>query len=507
MLSSLGHGTVRLRSTAFRGGRKIPVPDVSIWLIAFIARITPVLLGAGLLGYGRYDDGVYFTASDSLAHGRVPYRDFVLLHPPGIMLALLPFAEVGRLIGDPRAFAAARVAWMAIGATNALLVSRLAGRWSRTAGWSAGLIYALAFPSVYSEQSTLLEPVGDLLVLIALLCLVKRSRPVRVRDDVIAGVSLGLATGVKIWYVIPWLIIVCWQAVVRRWRPGLTIGGCGTVALAVLVAPFAALARSAMFDMVVREQLIRPNTPTPHRSRLASIFGIQPFITSHIDQAGELALVVVAVVIVWLVITDAPVRIIAVLFGVNLLVLMQGPAYFAHYGSFTATPLAVILGVAFARLVQSARRKRAWLAVPVVLAVALFASGIALASKGEGDEFPGSALAAQAPAGCVVSDEPAALILMNRLSKDLQDGCSVDVDVTGLTYGKYRLVGPGNTMISRSRNIRWQHYLVQYLRSGSTFVVARRLGDGLSTASKARLALSPALAVVHGFTLRRGTGG
>lgn len=48
---------------------------------AVVVRLLMVLRGAGLGGMLSYDDGVYYSAAGSLVWGRLPYRDFLLLHP------------------------------------------------------------------------------------------------------------------------------------------------------------------------------------------------------------------------------------------------------------------------------------------------------------------------------------------------------------------------------------------------------------------------------------------
>jgi alpha-1,2-mannosyltransferase len=60
-----------------------------------------------------------------LFNGRMPYRDFLLLHPPGIPLALQPFAALGAVTGDPLAMESARVAFMLLGAGSSLLIHRI----------------------------------------------------------------------------------------------------------------------------------------------------------------------------------------------------------------------------------------------------------------------------------------------------------------------------------------------------------------------------------------------
>ena len=80
----------------------------AIFAVAFTARLLPVVRGGGLTGIIDYDDGVHFAAAIGLVHGQLPYRDFLLLHPPGIVLVLSPFAGLALVIGEPMAFGGAR---------------------------------------------------------------------------------------------------------------------------------------------------------------------------------------------------------------------------------------------------------------------------------------------------------------------------------------------------------------------------------------------------------------
>src|SRR6476661_2472269 len=84
------------------------VVAVAAALVAVVARLVPVLRGGGLFGLGNYDDGVYYAAGTALLHGLIPYRDYLFLHPPGIVLLLAPFGLAGH---DPTGLATARLAW------------------------------------------------------------------------------------------------------------------------------------------------------------------------------------------------------------------------------------------------------------------------------------------------------------------------------------------------------------------------------------------------------------
>ncbi len=62
-------------------------------MLAVAARVAVIVRHGGLHGDFGYDPGVYFAAGDAFVHGRLPYRDFVLIHPPLEMLVLAPFAR------------------------------------------------------------------------------------------------------------------------------------------------------------------------------------------------------------------------------------------------------------------------------------------------------------------------------------------------------------------------------------------------------------------------------
>src|SRR4051812_5362680 len=149
---------------------------VGIWVVAFTVRVVPVLLGGGLWGVLGYDDGVYFGGSIALLEGALPYRDYLLLHPPGIVVALAPLAALGGVTSDPDAFAAARAVSMGVGATSAVLVALVAGRYDRTAGLVAGSIYALWSSASHGERTTDLHAVENALALLGLLVLSEPGR-------------------------------------------------------------------------------------------------------------------------------------------------------------------------------------------------------------------------------------------------------------------------------------------------------------------------------------------
>lgn len=160
--------------------------------LAFAVRLESVLRGGGLFGRIGYDGSVYYASAAALAHGFLPYADFLMLHPPGITLLLLPFAALGRLVGDADAYALARLAWYGLGAVSAALVFVLVrprGRWPAVA---AAAFYAVFVPAVVSEHTTSLDAVGSVCLLgsVALLTL---GRDGRGRSGGVVAVGLAAA--------------------------------------------------------------------------------------------------------------------------------------------------------------------------------------------------------------------------------------------------------------------------------------------------------------------------
>ena len=489
-------------------GRRWPL-WAGLFALAFAVRLVPVLIGGGLHGYGQYDGGVYYAASDALIHGRWPYRDFVLLHPPGLMLLLTPFAWLGRASTDGSGYALSRLAFMAVGALNTVLVALLARRWGPGAAVVAGGSYAVWKPAVRAEQSVLLEPLGTTALLVALLLLLERSTAPGWRAQVLAGIVLGASATLKIWYLAPWAAVVLWQVAARRWRSAVLIASAGAGTVAVLVAPFAVVARTRMFDMVIRDQLLRPSSaPTEWQSRLQSIFGIPRLVPGAADTAVTAAtlafLVVLAVAIIGC-LTARGARVLVFLFAVNLSVLLLSPSYFKHYAHLVAGPTALVLAVGIVRLATLVPWRAAVSSV-VVLAVpvCMYAAERTLTSP-IGFPLSSRQLAAAAPPGCVASDSVEILILLNRLSSDLSAGCRVPVDVSGITYDRLRRIGSHGTPVRPARNAAWQAYLYDYLVSERSFTLAR--GERLVGPGTYRALLRHRLLARSGrVTLRAGDG-
>lgn len=153
-------------------------------------------LEVGAFGYPvDYDEGVYFASAAFLVRGELPYRDFVMVHPPGLLYCLLPAAWSS----DPAAgMAAAR--WLAtvVGAANILLIGKVAWRWAGPTGaLMAAAFYATHPEAVVTERGPFLEPWLNLCCILLALSWVGSDRPSGKRI-LISGALCGLACSIKL---------------------------------------------------------------------------------------------------------------------------------------------------------------------------------------------------------------------------------------------------------------------------------------------------------------------
>jgi len=446
--------------------RRLVLPFVAC--VALLVRVVPLLSRGGLLFWGRYDDGVYYAASASLLAGRVPYRDFVLLHPPLIMLVLAPFALLGRLTSDPVGLLAARLTWMLLGTGLAVLAARYAARWGTLAGLAAGLWVACSSGASYASQTTFIEPAADTALFGAVVLLTcDRVRP---RHELVAGVLLGMALTGKIWYVAPVGALLLALLVSRR-ASALRAGAAACVTAAAILLPFFVLAPRDMWHMVVYDQIGRPtNGRTGLLDRLGTAVGGRGLGLGHPDT-HIVTFVATAALLVAVVacLRDRQARLVAAVAIGAVGVLMFSPIVFHHYGAFPAAGVGATMGIGWSLVGPTLlrpvvlRRAAAWVAIAAVAGC-----GVLVLRHPLGLPFPRREVDARLPAGCITSDDPTTLILANRLSSDLRAHCDVAVDVTGASYG---------VRIGRGKNLAFQDWLTSYLRSGSAMILARRTHD------------------------------
>jgi alpha-1,2-mannosyltransferase len=483
---------------------------VGVAVVAFAARMWVVLHGGGFDALAGYDQGVYYAAADAFVHGLRPYGGFLLLHPPGIVLLLSPFAALGSVTSDSTGMAVARFAFVLLGVLNAVLVTRIALRFGRVAAIVGGLFYAMWLPVVGLENQTKLEPLGNTCLLLGLVCLVRRrgQQPPSPRATWLAGAALGAGSCVKIWGVVPLLVVVGWQLLDRGWRPAVRVVAGAAAAAVAICLPFFVTAPDAMLRMVVVDQLGRPPMPVSMISRLYTLSSLDIWSPLSPGSATVLAVVgtlaIIGLLLAW---RDRSARVIVMLFLAQTALLLRAPSFFPEYAAFVVPAAALVAAAASAPVARwLVHRGRGFRIVGVGALTAAFVAGALLLAPigiGARTPFPGAQLSEAAEQQrCVLSDSPIALIEMNVLSRDLRSGCGVRVDVTGYTYDHELDRGSNDRPLSRANNPAWQKQIVHYLTSGSAFILARtHRGTGLSRASMREISRWPVLAKIDGYTV------
>lgn len=467
----------------------------AVFAIAVAARLAIVEAGGGLLGMGNYDDGVYFSASVALLHGRLPYRDFLFLQPPGILVVLAPFAALASWLGDAHAFVAARLGFLLLGALNAGLVTLVLRRFGTLAALAGGLFYALSLASAHTERSTLLEPVGSFGTLVALAVLLRPgvdgSTPPSRREQVllvVAGLALGLGVMTKVFFAVAALVVV----VAAGRRAVALLVGCVVVGLGV--GSLALAAPAAAWRQVVLDQLGRPRLTRSPVDRLTSI--LQVARVPDVPPAVVLAVALLAVLgCCLLAVRVRGGRLPVALLLASFPVLLGAPSYYRHYAALTATPLSLVVGIGLGtgtaavlrRLVPAARRSLVSAVVLVALALVSL-SGWWHAGVGSfvSPPLPKQLLASvRSVPGCVTSDDPSALLFAGTLSRTLDQGCPFWPDTTGWLYDA-DAPPASDPRLPPGRNASWQRHAYAYLTSGEAAVLVRRR-DGLSAETRARI--------------------
>ncbi|HMK63421.1 MAG TPA: glycosyltransferase 87 family protein [Acidimicrobiales bacterium] len=366
-----------------------------------------------------FDTGSYFGAAVLLVHGHLPYRSFVLMHPPGMALVLSPVAALSSMTGTGDGIAICRLLMVGFVAADIFLVGRLVRHKGLLVTLIACSVVALQ-PDVFTiVRSVELEPLLVLFCLLGANVVFRQGAMTEGRAMALGGVLFGLAGAVKVWAVLPVLVVALLSvSKLRRRLAPFVAGAAGGFLVPSL--PFMALAPAAFFRDVVTAQVGRFGTHrTPLVTRLVSMMGL------HDLRALRSLGVPMAVVFVLLVLAGLLVRrtrprpssldwfaaVTAGLIGCSFLVPEQ---YFGHYADFFVPFAAIALAVAADRLLGP-RFVPAGVVVVAVLAffLTLDAARYVPASL----RYPSdvAAIEAHVPSGsCVVTDNTALTLAADR---------------------------------------------------------------------------------------------
>ena len=438
-------------------------PSVSALVVGLAAAFSLAVGWYQLFGlrelhqYLEYDDGVWFGTSVRLAHGIFPYRNFVDDQPPGVPVAMLPFALLSRSAGTATAFAAARVVVPLVETVGVVALGlMLRHRGALTAAVACGAM--AVYPVCLIDQRTvMLEPFCVTLCLLGLAAVFEGDGLTgRTGRLVVGGAFFGLAGSCKAFALLPFVVVTAalLASPTRRRLVPFLAGTAGS--FAVVCGPFFVLAPSAFVHDVVVTQLTRTAGVEPSIfDRLTSLVGSPPSkVPTPLPDPNERALaLLLAVAVVVLVVggyaagrlkahghptrallassftaLDA-VAIATVVFAGTALA--TPAAYYYHYAAFFGPFLALMLGLAAGRVALRAPTTAAVLTAVVLLAGAVHAVQVVRASRGG---LPDVALIHRfVPAGaCVLGDDAPTLLLADRFSSTVP-GCTAVTDAFGTT--------------------------------------------------------------------------
>ena len=162
-----------------------------------------------------------------------------------------------------------------------------------------------------------------------------------VSAPLVAGVLLGFATTVKIWGLVPLMVVCVYVVVALGIRRGLAVAVGGTAAITAVCLPFFLAAPSEMWRMVVLDQVGR-DQGTAIMLRVAQIATMGRLTGGGVAAAAVIVIlmgVVACSVVAWRV---KPYRVVVPLLATTVGLLLVSPIFFPHYLGNVAVPLALL---------------------------------------------------------------------------------------------------------------------------------------------------------------------
>jgi hypothetical protein len=455
---------------------------------AWLVGATALLLGVVLLyqglqkgyfgGVTEVDDAVYYGEGVMLTHGILPYHSYIDVQTPGIALLMAPFAALGRLTSDRVGFEAARAFMVLVAVANVGLLGRLLRRRHWIGVLTGVTVLAFYEDSLIADHTVLLEPLLVLTALVAFLL---------VFDDVEiatsssarwlgAGALLGVCTSLKVWGLLPFVVLAYFaNRQSLRCLGRFVIGG--GAAFVIISGPFFFSSPSAFWHQVVVVQATRAHIERNPFHRLGSLLGV----TGHVGIAVAIWLLLGLCVVGSLVLArrtegswgvtelDAAAIACVVIIGIAFLL---SPEFDPHYGGFFAPFLALVLSATAVRLLPLGHT-----VVPVLITVAvvLFV-GHSVKNVVDQPRVSTSTAALDrvfAPNACVLSTDYGPEILGDRYNL-YQSGCPRIVD----TFGTELTVGGGYADVpTDARMPRLQSDWANWLRNADGLVLNAPLAE------------------------------
>jgi hypothetical protein len=424
-----------------------------------------------LLGITEYDDGALFGNAVRLVNGAIPYRDFAVVQPPGIIVLMAPVALLAKVTGTAWGLGIARLLTVAADtACVALLGLLVRHRGALAAGVACG-VYAVYPDALVASHTLLLEPWLNLFCLIGALLVFDGDRLAGNRRLAWGGVAFGFAVAIKLWAVIPLVIV---GLLLARWPRRVAALAVGAAAgLIVPVLPFLAAAPRRLLSDTITSQATKTDrfgvlprlTLLGRWQRMKDLTGLAIF-HAFPARGGAFVLltIVVAVLATYMMACvivgrlPAPLDWYALLGALAVIILFLWPQlYYPHYGAFEGPflALALALPVGLLRPAESSIHLGAALAVGMTAAVLVAAVSLWQVGRMTRVKSPiAPSVIATAdqlipPGSCVVTNNPSYTIAGNRFVSNVP-GCPSVVD----SFGTLMAMTGGQDLGARPRVIR-----------------------------------------------------
>jgi alpha-1,2-mannosyltransferase len=416
-----------------------------------------------LLGVTEYDDGVQFGDAVRLVSGVIPYRDFVVMQPPGAIVLMAPVALLAKVTGSAWGLAIARLLTAAADTACVALIGLLVRHRGPVAAGIACGIYAVYPDALIAAHTFLLEPWLNLFCLIGALLVFDGDRLTDGRRLAWGGVAFGFAAAVKLWALVP-LAVIGLLLLRRPRRLGLLAGG-AVVGLGAPVLPFLALGPTGLVKDVVTSQFARANVahppPLPRLTNLAGL-SLFPHLSSHLSVLLLLLAVAAIMAIGYMAACWAGARLPTALDWYALIglaavtgMLLWPYGYFTHYGAVAGPFIALVLALP-AGLLRPAEHRRQivpLLAVCAVAVVVVAALGLRqFATETRLHSWPNVAARADRlipPGACVLTDDSSLTVSAGRFVP-ATPGCPAMVDAYGTLLAKT----DGRKLLASPREVR-----------------------------------------------------
>jgi hypothetical protein len=440
-----------------------------------------------LFGLTEYDDGSYFGSAVHLVGGVLPYRDFIFVQPPGILLLMAPVALVAKVTGTAAGMAIGRVLTVLASAAGVVLVGLLVRHRGALAALIACGVLAVFPGAIAAAHTVLVEPWLVLACLLGAVAVFDRDRlTASGRRLAWGGAAFGFAGAIEGWALVPVLVVL---AISLPWvRRALTFAAGVAAAFLVAVLPFAVLAPGRFYQSLIvaqvghRAAVLR----VPVWGRLKEMAGLShvnlpgraDLLVTHLHLRMHSTIVFTVVILVLLTVGGLAAEIVvtrrppppldgfALATSALIVLLFMLPTQFhPHFVGFLAPFLGLAIALPAARLLTpgwesrqdgAARPARpaggtlAWVATGLAAALLVVFTIFQVRAEGQlkaiiAPTGPGSiaAFARPIPPGaCVATDEVSFLILANRFVTAVP-GCSPMVDGTGTDLALSRGGTPG----------------------------------------------------------------